>query len=252
MTFRRPLAALLIATMLTACSKKADTVAGGSTSVTTGPVAAVAAPAGKSWTDIVAATPEGGYRMGNPDAGIKLVEYGSFTCPHCKHFEDEGADALKTKYIATGKVSWEFRSTVIHGGPDVAISLLMSCRGPDPYFALAQQLYATQQDWFGEAQITKLNANASATQSLPPAGQFKAIIDTLGLYSFFAARGLPRAQADACLSDQKAVEALTANQQKYQTVDNVTSTPAFFLNGQQQQDIENWAMLDQRLSGLTR
>jgi protein-disulfide isomerase len=252
MTSRRPFAALLIALAITACSKKADEVTGGSTPVTSGPVAAVAAPAGKSWTDIVTATPEGGYRIGNPDAGIKLVEYGSFTCPHCKRFEDEAADPLKSKYIATGKVSWEFRSTVIHGGPDVAISLLMACRGPDPYFTLAQQLYATQETWFGEASIAKLNAALPATQSLPPAAQFKTIIETLGLYGFFAARGLPRAQADACLSDQKAVEALTANQQKYQTADNVTSTPAFFLNGQPQPDIENWTTLDQRLSALTR
>ena len=252
MTFRRPLAAFLIATALTACSKKSDEIAGNSAAPVGGPVAAVAPPAGKSWTDIVTATPEGGYRLGNPDAGIKLVEYGSFTCPHCKRFEDEGAEALKSKYVASGKVSWEFRSTVIHGGADVALTLLMACRGPEPYFTLAQQLYATQQDWFSEANIAKLNAAMPAAQSLPPAAQFKTIIDSLGLYGFFAARGLPRAQADACLSDQKAAEALTTNQQKYQSVDNVTSTPAFFLNGQQQPDIDSWAQLDQRLSGLTR
>ena len=32
--------------------------------------------------------------MGNPDAKVKLVEYGSLTCPHCKAFDDEGVPTL--------------------------------------------------------------------------------------------------------------------------------------------------------------
>ena len=52
-------------------------------------VAKVAAPAGKQWSTTVTKTAEGGYRMGNPDAPIKLVEYGSRSCPHCKRFAEE-------------------------------------------------------------------------------------------------------------------------------------------------------------------
>ena len=39
--------------------------------------AAVEAPAGQQWWDTVAATPEGGWLVGNPNAPVKLVEYGS-------------------------------------------------------------------------------------------------------------------------------------------------------------------------------
>ena len=41
----------------------------------------------------VVATPEGGFRMGNPDARVKLVEYLSLTCPHCADFARQGLRA---------------------------------------------------------------------------------------------------------------------------------------------------------------
>src|SRR3546814_1043579 len=61
------------------------------------------APAqGKDWTKVVVATTEGGVRMGNPDAPVKLIEFASFTCPHCREFNEAAADVLKSKYVASG------------------------------------------------------------------------------------------------------------------------------------------------------
>jgi len=252
MIVRRPFAAFLIALSITACSKTSDDKT--AISAPTGPVAATPPPAGKAWTDIVEKTAEDGYRMGNPNAPIKIVEYGSFTCPHCKVFEDEASDPLQQKYIATGKVSWEFRAMVIHGGPDVSIGLLMQCRGPEPYFKLAQQLYATQETWFSEATIKKLNDTMPQMQNQPPTEQFKATIDALGLYPFFGARGLPRAQAESCLSDQKAIAAMTATQQRYSTADGVDSTPTFVINGVKWEPVIGgpsiWKQLDPQLAKM--
>ena len=78
---------LPLALGLAACKKSDST---GSSSGD--PVAAVAPPAGKAWTDVVKATPEGGMVMGNPAAPIKLVEYGSLSCPHCAKFAAAAAD----------------------------------------------------------------------------------------------------------------------------------------------------------------
>lgn len=242
MNSRRFALVALTALTLAGCQKKAaDT---GSLAPST-PVAAAAPPAGKSWTDVVAATPEGGMRIGNPDAPVKFVEYASFTCPHCKKFEDEAADALQTRYIASGKVSWEFRSFLIHG-PDAPVTLLMNCRGPDPYFKLSQQLYATQDTWLMKL-VNLPEDQQRQLQSLPPTDQFKRMADVMGLYGFMAARGLPKAKAEACLEDQKAVEALTAHQNRYQSQDNINSTPTFFVNGQQQEGISDWAGLEPRI-----
>lgn len=228
MTFRRPLAALLIALAISACSGKSDTPAGTAAATSAGPVAAVPPPAGKAWTDIVAATPEDGMRIGNPDAPIKLVEYASFTCPHCKHLADEGADTLQQKYVSTGKVSWEFRSTLIHG-PDAPLTLLMNCRGPEPYFKLAQQLFASQDTWFNKI-IAVPPAEQQRWQGLAPVDQFRAMMEAGGLYGFFAARGLPRSRAETCLADQQAIDRMTTAQQRYSAQDNVTSTPTLLIN----------------------
>ena len=49
-------------------------------------IAPIEAPAGTSWTQTVEVTDDGGYLIGNPDAPLKLVEYGSPAPPaHASH-----------------------------------------------------------------------------------------------------------------------------------------------------------------------
>lgn len=229
----------MAALALAGCSKPA------SAPVAQGPIAAIPAPAGKSWIDIVVATPEGGMRMGNPDAPVKLVEYASFTCPHCRAFNQEGSDPLQKNYVATGKVSWEFRSFLIHG-PDAPVTLLMNCRGPEPFFQLSDQLYATQDAWMAKL-IAMTPAEQTRLQALPPVEQFKSMATITGLYGFFGARGLPSAKANACLSDEKAIATLTAQQSRDSTQDQVTGTPSFLINGQMQADVLGWQQLEPKL-----
>jgi protein-disulfide isomerase len=249
---KRSLALITLSALaLAACSKKsADTT--GAVSAPQGPIAAVPPPPGKQWTDVVEATADGGYRMGNPNAPVKLVEYASFSCPHCKHFEETGVDPLKSKYVSTGKVSWEFRSFLIHS-MDAPLTLLMRCRGPEPFFALTEQLYAQQ-----DAMMNKFIALPAAEQqrmaALAPIDNFKAQAEAGGIYGFFAARGLPRAQADACLSDQKQIDQITAWQSKYQEA-GVNGTPTFAINGvlwdQPSPGGEIWPQLDAALTQAT-
>src|SRR3712207_3904235 len=66
--------------------------------------------------------------MGNPDAPVKLVEYGSLSCPHCAEFEEQGAPELRDTYIKSGQVSWEFRTYLLFG-LDAGISALLHCQG---------------------------------------------------------------------------------------------------------------------------
>src|SRR4051812_40312689 len=112
------------------------------------PAAAVGAKAAPSrdWSRIVAATPEGGFKMGNPAAPVKLVEYGSLACPHCRHFEQTGYKPLVQQYVRTGRVSYEFRNFLI-SGPDIAVSLLTRCAGPAKFFPMSEFVYAAQPEW---------------------------------------------------------------------------------------------------------
>ncbi|MFD2578185.1 hypothetical protein ACFSTD_05280 [Novosphingobium colocasiae] len=73
------LALVPLALALAACGKKDD--AAPAALASGDPVAKIAAPAGKAWADMVEVTADGGYRLGNPEAPIKLIEYGSLSCP---------------------------------------------------------------------------------------------------------------------------------------------------------------------------
>ena len=242
MSSRTITVALCFALALAGCSKKAaDT----GPVAANGPVAAVPPPPGKAWTDIVSLTPDGGMRMGNPDAPVKLVEYASFTCPHCKAFSAEASEPLRRDYIASGKLSWEFRSFLIHG-PDAAVTLAVQCRGPAPFFPLSEQLFAAQDEW-----LNKLVAVPAATQqrwqSLPPLDQFKALLGAAGLRGFLGARGLPGAQLDACLADSKAADRMIQVRDHATNDLQVTGTPTFFINGAIQDSVFNWAELQPRV-----
>ncbi|MCC6299536.1 MAG: thioredoxin domain-containing protein [Anaerolineales bacterium] len=48
--------------------------------------------------------------MGDPDAPIRMVEFGDFQCPFCERFHVETEPALVQNYIATGKVHFTYRS----------------------------------------------------------------------------------------------------------------------------------------------
>jgi len=191
------------------------------------PVAAVAPPAGKAWAEVVAATAEGGMRMGNPNAPIKLVEYGSLSCPHCAKFSADSSPALVDKYVSTGKVSYEYRSFAIHS-IDVPLTVLVRCADPSAFFGLVEQLYANQPALIDRAQ--KGDAQAKAATALPPNRRFAAISDALGFTEFFAARGLSTDQAHACLSNTAGAEKVAKEAQTAGDA-GIDSTPTLLING---------------------
>ena len=124
---RALLAAAMLAPLalgLAGCKKDAA-ADGGAPSAAATPLPTVAAPAGKTWADTVVATPEGGFRIGNPDAAIKIVEYGSLTCSHCAEFSEKGSATIRDQWVSSGRVSYEFRHFV-RDGLDLTIGLRVS------------------------------------------------------------------------------------------------------------------------------
>lgn len=227
-----------------ACDKK-DEGAGAAPAGDGAPAPVVAAPNGQAWTDQVIATPQGGFLMGNPDAPVKLVEYASLTCPHCRDFTAAATDPLKEKYVATGQVSWEFRNFVLNP-LDVAGTLLARCQGPGPFFKLTEQVYAEQDAW-----VQKFNAagepELKRISTLPEDQQFAALAKAAGLDQFFRARGLPQAKIDACLGDKAALQRVVALRELGTNNDKVTGTPAFLINGELQEGVYDWAALEAKL-----
>lgn len=193
------------------------------------PVAAVPAPAGQSWRETVQVTERGGYLVGNPDAPIKLIEYGSLTCPACAAFSVSGSEPLLENYVNSGRVSYEFRSFVIHGPLDLVLTRLIGCGAPEAAVPLADQLWANlatiQQTAYADQNALE------ASLQLPENQRFVAFAQQAGLYDFFAARGLSREQAATCLGDFEAMKRIAEMSQSYGRDDGINSTPTFLLNG---------------------
>jgi protein-disulfide isomerase len=237
MRFRPLLLSACAALALAGCNK-ADTPSAGSPAAGD-PVAAVAPPAGKAWADIVAPSPEGGMVMGNPKAPIKLVEYGSLSCPHCAKLAQDGAAALTEKYVNTGKVSWEFRSFAIHP-QDVPLTMLVRCGPTESYFPLVEQVY-TNFDALSES-TQKGAKKLGDLGAMPPAQRFTLIADALGFTDFFAARGIARDQAHTCLANAAAADKVAAESDAA-SKQGIDSTPTLLLNGAKL-SVNTWADLE--------
>jgi protein-disulfide isomerase len=115
------------------------------------PLNAVPPPAGKTLDRRRFGDARGRLRDGNPDAPIKVIEFGSLTCPHGAEFEEKGFPHLRDDYVAKGTVSLEFRNFV-RDPDDTTMAMLTHCGAPESFFALTEQVYANQKAIFDQLQ----------------------------------------------------------------------------------------------------
>jgi len=207
-------------------------------------IAAIPAPDGTEWRDMVTVTDMDGYMIGNPDAPIKLVEYASLTCPTCARFAEEGMEPLVSEYVNSGRVSFEFRSFVIHGPLDLALTRLVDCGTPEQAVPLADQVWANLPTIMQPLQ--ERGPQLEAALNLPEDQRFVAFADTAGLLDFFAARGVSRDQARTCLADAGRLSEIADVSETYGTQDDITQTPTFVLNGKKLDD-SSWTAIEAAL-----
>jgi protein-disulfide isomerase len=238
-------AALLPLALGIAACKKDDAGTAGVASAA--PLAKVPPPAGKAWSDVIATTPDGGYRMGNPNAPIKLVEYGSLTCPHCAAFAKESNDELVNNFVDSGRVSFEFRN-FIRDPIDMTSAMLVRCAPPESFFGLTHATFANQAAMFDKVKAAGDKAYAQVT-ALPADKRLQGLAELTGLEDFFAANGLPRAQAQQCLANTAAASALARQNEVAQKDKGIDSTPTLFVNDQKL-ETPLWADTKARLEAL--
>ena len=236
------MSSLALALALTACGDK-DAASEGKLSGE--PVAAVPAPAGTNWSDMVKPTADGGFVMGNPDAPIKIVEFASLTCSHCAEFSEKGFPSLRDKYVNSGKVSFEMRN-YIRDPLDMTAALLARCGGAEPFFSLSDQLFGYQPTLFEKAQGLGEAGYKAALES-PANERFVKLGEATGLVEFVMQRGIAEDQAKQCLADAKNAEKLAENVQKAGTAYEIEGTPTFIMNGQKLDNVSAWPALEAKL-----
>lgn len=208
-------------------------------------VPAVAAPAGTSWRDTVAVTADGGHLVGNPKAPIKLVEYGSLTCPTCAAFAVEGMEPLLSKYVDSGRVSFELRNFAVHGPVDIVLAQMVRCGTKEAVVPLSDQVWHNVQSLLAPLQSNQAAVEQAMNQ--PMNQRFIAMAQLGNFFDFFASRGISADQAKSCLADVPALEKLAKQTDTFATRDGVNGTPTFALNGTKLDGVNSWAGLEPAL-----
>ncbi|MEM9709186.1 MAG: thioredoxin domain-containing protein [Pseudomonadota bacterium] len=147
--------------------------------------------------------------IGDPDAPVTVIEYASFTCPHCQTFHEGAFKDLKKDYIDTGKVNFVFRE-VYFDRPGLWAGMVARCGGPDRYFGIVDELFRQQQVW----------ARASTAEAI--ASELRKI----GLTA-----GLEPETLEACLSDAEKAQAMVDAYETNAATHGIRSTPSFVING---------------------
>ena len=148
--------------------------------------------------------------IGNPDAKVTVMEYASFTCPHCKSFHENAFGALKANYIDTGKINFVYRE-VYFDRFGLWAGLVARCGGAEKYFGISDLLYKGQSDWLA-------------------GGDPNVIVNNLRKIGKTA--GLNDDQLDACLNDAEKAKAFVASFQQNAQADGVNSSPTLFVDGE--------------------
>lgn len=145
---------------------------------------------------------------GDVNAPVEIIEYASFTCPHCARFSNEVLPQIEENYIKTGKVKLVYRD-VYFDKYGMWAAMVARC-SPEKFFGISDMIYKTQGDWV-------------------KAGSDQGIADSLRKIGLMA--GIGKDQLDACMNDSAKLKALVGWYQENATRDNITSTPSFLIDG---------------------
>jgi len=149
--------------------------------------------------------------LGDADAPVTVVEYASFTCPHCANFHNDQFKRLKADYIDTGKVRFVFRD-VYFDRLGLWAAMVARCGGSERFFGISDMLFDQQRDWIGDGKDPV------------------AVADRLRRIGKVA--GLEEETLDACLADNDKAKTLVAWYQQHAEADGVKSTPTLVIDGQ--------------------
>ncbi|RBW53226.1 DsbA family protein [Ruegeria sp. A3M17] len=147
--------------------------------------------------------------LGAEDAPVEIIEYASYTCPHCANFHTGAYKQLKKDFIDTGKVKFIYRE-VYFDRYGLWASMVARCGGPEKFFGISDLIYEGQSEW------TKAGGPAEIVDELRKIGRLA---------------GIDNDQLEACLQDGTRAQTLVAWYQENAERDGIQATPSFIVNG---------------------
>lgn len=187
---------------------------------------------GKFWTRLViilassylalSSTSAEEISLGNPQAPVTIIEYGSLTCGNCIHFHTHVYPQVRKHYIDTGKVRFIYRHFPTSGAA-VEAARAADC-SDDKYYPMVDVLFETVADWSRADNRDAIFKNQAA--------------------SF----GLDAEQFNACISDNKLLDEILNLQKTAKKDLDVTGTPTFFINGRMVRGKRSFAEMEALIS----
>ncbi|MBL4872819.1 MAG: DsbA family protein [Rhodobacteraceae bacterium] len=147
--------------------------------------------------------------IGSEDAPITLIEYASFTCPHCKDFHADVLPEITKNYIDTGKVRMIYRG-IYFDRLGLWADMVAHCGGPDRYFGIAAMIYKKQSEW------TAADSAVGVVENL---------------YTIGRLAGLDQADMEVCMQDNVTAQAMVKVSTENADAHGVNATPTFVING---------------------
>ena len=148
--------------------------------------------------------------LGYPDASVVMVEYSSFTCPHCATFNQGAFQQIKENFIDTDRILY-LKREVYFDRYGLWAAMVARCGGESRYHGLVELIYDTQSTWAGS------NDPADVANNLRRLGRQAGMSDD---------------QVNACLEDADKALELTEFYQANAETYGIRSTPSFVINGE--------------------
>lgn len=147
--------------------------------------------------------------QGNPDAAVTIIEFSSYTCPHCANFHANVWPTIKAEYVDTGRVRHIYRE-VYFDAYGLWASLVARCGGEMRYFGISDMLFAEQNTWARGAD------GAAVADNLRRIGRRAGMSDD---------------QLNQCLADRDMATAMMQVYQQGMEEYGIRGTPSFVING---------------------
>ena len=146
--------------------------------------------------------------LGNEDAPVVLIEYASFTCPHCRNFHEDSFSKLKKDYIEPGLVKYIFRE-VYFDKYGLWAAMVARCGGSEKYFGLIDLIFKKQDEW-----------------TTGDVDEVVAKLERIGKVS-----GMSDNEIQNCMQNNTKARALVEKYRENALKDDIKSTPSFIING---------------------
>lgn len=148
--------------------------------------------------------------LGDENAPVTVIEYASYTCPHCANWHKDSFKQLKEDYIDTGKVKFIHRE-VYFDRFGLWAAMIARCGGDTRYFGINDMIYSGQKEWVGEGDPALILEN---------------------LRKIGRTAGMSNEEMDTCMTDESFAQSLVAAYQQHASADEIRSTPTFMIGGE--------------------